>query len=70
MIYILGLIIFARDNQDGYFGTIRGEINMEILLVLVIILVQFLVIRCAVHQGTLDALIEFEDYKNKKNKTD
>lgn len=45
-----------------------GESNMEILMVLVIILVLFLVIRGAVHQGTLDALIEFEDYKNKKEK--
>jgi hypothetical protein len=48
------------------------ENNMEILFALVILLVIFLVIRGAVHQGTLNALIEFEAYKNKKekNKTD
>jgi len=46
----------------------QGKINMEILLGLVIILIQFLVIRGAVHQGTFDALIEFEEYNNKKEK--
>jgi hypothetical protein len=45
---------------------------MEILMLLVIILVEFLIIKGAVHQGTLDALKEFDEYINKKekNKTD
>lgn len=41
---------------------------MEIIFVLVSILVLFLVVRGAVHQGTFDALKDFEDYMDKKEK--
>jgi hypothetical protein len=45
---------------------------MEILFLLITILVLFLIIKGAVHQGTLDALKEFEEYldKKEKNKTE
>lgn len=39
-----------------------------IMLLLVTILVLFLIIKGAVHQGTFDALKEFEEYLDKKEK--
>lgn len=43
-----------------------------ILLILITVLFLFLIIKGAVHQGTFDALKEFEEYldKKEKNKTD
>ncbi|WP_313340458.1 hypothetical protein [Sedimentibacter sp.] len=41
---------------------------MEIILALIGMLVFFLVVKGAVHQGTLDALKDFEDYMDKKEK--
>ena len=41
---------------------------MEIIFALISILVLFLVIKGAVHQGTFDALKEFEEYMDKKEK--
>ncbi|MEL7606609.1 hypothetical protein [Sedimentibacter saalensis] len=39
-----------------------------IMLLLVTILVLFLIIKGAVHQGTFDALKEFDEYLDKKEK--
>jgi len=39
---------------------------MEIIFLMIGILILFLVIKGAVHQGTFDALKEFEEYKNKR----
>jgi hypothetical protein len=42
---------------------------MEVIMLLfVTILVLFLIIKGAVHQGTFDALKEFEEYLDKKEK--
>ncbi|NYB74103.1 hypothetical protein HZF24_08100 [Sedimentibacter hydroxybenzoicus DSM 7310] len=41
---------------------------MEIIFVLISIFVIFMVVKGAVHQGTFDALKDFEEYMDKKEK--
>jgi len=41
---------------------------MEIIFALISIFVIFMVVKGAVHQGTFDALKDFEEYMDKKEK--
>jgi hypothetical protein len=58
-------------NEKDNIQTIkyREKINMEIIFLLLTILFLYLIIKGAVHQGTLDALKEFEEYLDKKEKS-